>query len=88
LSHATCLVAGKAESMNCYWSKLLLSAANFLAWENVGACVSDCGIGQHPDLDGNCVNDALCMGYCPKSTTPSFFYYIFTLIISTLINLM
>ena len=43
------------------------SAANFLAVKSVGACVSDCGAGQHADIDGNCVDDARCEGYCPKS---------------------
>jgi len=46
---------------------VVVFAANFLAVKSVGACVSDCGTGQHADIDGNCVDDARCVGYCPTS---------------------
>jgi len=54
---------------------IVCCVANFLAVKSVGACVSDCGIGQHADVDGNCVDNARCVGYCPKSTSPSLAKY-------------
>jgi len=56
------------------WRVRCFAAANFLAVKSIGACVSDCGIGQHADMDGNCVDDARCVGYCPKSA--SFFAFV------------
>lgn len=36
--------------------------------------MSDCGSGQHADVDGTCVDDARCVGYCPKSALCSTFF--------------
>ena len=60
--------------LHCRKRLRVFFVANYLAVKSAGAgagaCVSDCGSGQHADIDGNCADNALCVGYCPKSTSP------------------
>ena len=65
---SSCYPVENLSALSAPLTPVFVSTANFLAVKSVGACVSDCGSGQHADIDGNCVDDAHCVGHCPKST--------------------